>query len=47
MVIACAGQIASHNLQAPVVVSPVKAIFLILLDEANGLPASKPKPLQR
>ena len=29
----------------PVVVSPVKATFLILLEDAKGLPASKPKPL--
>jgi len=26
-------------IKRPVVVSPVKAIFLILLEEANGLPA--------
>jgi hypothetical protein len=32
-------------IKRPVVVSPVKAIFLILFDDANGLPASKPKPL--
>ena len=29
----------------PVVVSPVKAILEIRLDEASGLPASTPKPL--
>ena len=29
----------------PVVVSPVKAILAIRLDEASGLPASTPKPL--
>ena len=29
----------------PVVVSPVKAILRIRLDEASGLPASTPKPL--
>ena len=31
----------------PVVVSPVKAILAIRLDEASGLPASTPKPLRR
>ncbi len=29
----------------PVVVSPVKAILAMRLDEASGLPASRPKPL--
>ena len=29
----------------PVVVSPVKATLATLFDEANGLPASNPKPL--
>jgi hypothetical protein len=29
-------------IKRPVVVSPVKAIFLILLEEAKGVPASRP-----
>src|SRR6267378_6938054 len=29
----------------PVVVSPVNAILAILFEDANGLPASNPKPL--
>ena len=32
-------------IRRPVVVSPVKAILAIRLDEASGLPASTPKPL--
>ncbi len=32
-------------IKRPVVVSPVKAIFLILLEDAKGFPASRPKPL--
>ena len=32
-------------IRRPVVVSPVNAIFAIRVLEANGLPASRPKPL--